>query len=210
MLTEAITKLLWRKGMAASVLATLVSLTPLSNLVKANAAPASVFISHLGDIQQYLPPDLSMRLPSSILLGGPADEEFISHIIVRVNPTVAPSGVTVELFSCDNDPNLCWIGSFSAISAESLVAQRNYQRHVAFARPITLGEKVRAYVMDDIPRQSFTVSSVMWQQDGIFYSARFATPERQNMLYMALSMVNSEPIYATNPGSQNAPAQSSR
>lgn len=202
-------KTLWWRGVFVSATVTLVYF--LGSTIRSIAAPAKVFTAHLQTIQRQLPSGLSMRLPAKILLGGPADDEFIEKIIVRVNPTVAPEGITVDLLSCDNDPRLCWIGSFAVKSGSSAIARREYQRHYWAARPITLNERIRGYVLDDIPRQpSVTVSSVMWKQDGMFYSARFATPERQNMLYMALSMANAEPVSALTPTLRDLSPQSFR
>lgn len=176
--------------------------------VKGAAAPAGVFLAHLDTIQKQIPPGFTLRLPGKILLNEPADEEFIQRLRVKPKVGEPPSAVTIDLLSCEDDQERCWIGSFAVASTNSVTAQKAYKRHVLAAAPIRLSPDVRAYVLDDIPKYpSVKVSSVMWQQDGMFYSAQFATPERQNMLYMALSMVNSEPIYAPTLMLQRLPSQ---
>ena len=172
------------------------------------SAPAGVFLAHLDTIQKTIPSDFTLRLPAKILLNEPADEEFIQKLRVKPKVNESPSSVTIDLLSCEDDQERCWIGSFAVASTNSITAQKAYQRHLRAAAPIRLSPDVRAYVLDDIPKYpSVKVSSVMWQQDGMFYSAEFATPERQNMLYMALSMVNSEPVYAPPPMLQKSPSQ---
>lgn len=174
--------------------------------VKSVAAPAKAFVPHLDQIQRSLPPNFAMRLPQQILLGDPADEEFVDSLTVQVLPSTEPRGMSIALYSCNPNSPLCWIGTFSVASADSASAQASYRRH-QMAAPIQLNDTIRAYVLEE-PRSQppSQVSSMMWQQDRVFYTIQFASPERQNMLYMAVSMVNSEPIYALNPILRDLPS----
>ncbi len=179
-----------------------------SVLAEAIAAPAKVFQPHLQQIQQQLPPGFAIRLPAKILLGGPADDEFINNLVVKISMTSFPEEVTINLLSCGGDWEHCWIGSFAVASWRSSRARQEYYQHQNAATPIQLSHNVRAYVRDNLHQfPSITASSVMWEQNGLLYTAKFASPERQNMLYMALSMVNSDPIYASLRG---FPAQSTK
>lgn len=201
---------LWRAAVAVSVTAFSVLLTGLTTATKTLAAPADVFAPHLDRIQQALPPKFIMRLPPAILLSYPADEEFIETLIVRVVSSGSPEGLTIGLYSCADNSPYCLIGTFSVFSLNASIAQQHYQQHQAAAAPIQLTDTVQGYVSDKIATQfPFQMSSVMWQQDDLFYKLHFATPERQNMLYMAVSMANEAPIYALNPILRDIQAQTS-
>lgn len=174
------------------VLASLTVATPVT------AAPAQVFASSVGRIQQSLPPGWKMRLPREILLGGPADEDFIEQLIVRVFPSGSPAGLTIALFSCENGPQPCLVGSFSVDSRTSANARREFERHLAAAAPIQLAPGVRGYLLEGMHRKPQSIfSSVMWEQDGQLYTASFLVGERQNLLYMAKQMANNPPIVST-------------
>lgn len=201
---------LWRAAVTVSIAAFSVLLTGSMPATRTLAAPADIFVSHLDRIQQGLPPKFIMRLPPEILLSDPADQEFIEGLIVRVVASGSPEGLTVGLYSCENSSPFCLIGTFSVFSSHSPIAQQQYQQHLAAAAPIQLTEQVQGYVSDKIATHlPFQMSSVMWQQDGMFYKLHFAKPERQNMLYMAVSMANEAPIYALNPMLRNIQAQTS-
>lgn len=163
------------------------------------AAPAKLFLPYLEQIRQALPPGWAMRLPSDILLGGPADDEFISQLTVKILATQSPPGFTIALYSCERSPMPCLVGSFAVDRADSPNAQRELKRHMAAAAPIKLGNTngVRGYLLHgplSTPRNEF--SSVMWQQDNMIYTVTFLAAERQNLLYMAYSMANNQPYFS--------------
>ena len=172
------------------------SLTDRSTI--ALARPASVFAPHLDRIRKNLPPNFVLRLPSQVLLNEPADEEFIQKLTVRIVTSDSPSRFTVGLYNCEDDSQFCRIGTFSTEAATTPEAQQDYQQHVAAASPIQLTKTIRGYVlMGTAKHPPSAFSSVMWQQDGMFYTISFANPERQNMLYMAVYMANNDPITAS-------------
>lgn len=169
-----------------------VSATPWRSL----AAPAEIFSPYLAQIQQTLPPNWTMRLPSRISLGGPADEDFISQLKVRLFASQTPPGFTVALFSCDTAAQPCLVGSFAVADPTSVDAQRDYQLHRAAAHPIQLARRVRGYLREGTKqRPASPFSSVMWEQDGRLYTVSFLAQERQNLLNMASSMANTPPVY---------------
>ncbi|XHX80494.1 MAG: hypothetical protein RBJ76_11355 [Stenomitos frigidus ULC029] len=182
-------------------------LDPLSAI----AAPAKVFAPHLDRIRQNLPPNVVMRLPSQILLGYPADDDFIQTLTVRIITSDSPPRLTVGLFSCEDDSLFCRIGTFSVAQAATAQARQDYQQHIAAAAPIQLARTIRGYLLMGTAKQPPSAfSSVMWQQDGMFYTVSLANPERQNMLYMAVYMANSAPIVVNNATSKKAPLKPAR
>lgn len=189
--------MIWRGG-----LTTLAAISAIGLAARAVASPAEIFTPYLDRIQRELPAPLVMRLPTEVRLGGPADDEFIQQLTVRVFSSASPPGVTVGLFSCGDGSQFCLIGTFSVASASSPTAQADFRRHVAAANPIQLTKGVRGYLLDGSTKQPPSLfSSVMWSQDGVFHSLSFAEPERQNILYMAVSMANNEPIRSQRPSS---------
>lgn len=188
--------MVWRGLLSASAIVVI-----FSHSWRVVAAPATVFTPHLEQIQRALPPDLALRLPAKILLGGPADDEFIEQLTVKLFSSTSPPGLTIGLFSCTNGPQPCLVGSFSADSRNSLVAQQEYKRHVAAAAPIRLANGVRGYLLEGTVRQPTSIfSSVMWEQDNVYYTVSFLVDERQNLLNMAASMANNNPIRSTRAG----------
>ncbi|XGV98847.1 MAG: hypothetical protein ACAF41_07880 [Leptolyngbya sp. BL-A-14] len=174
----------------------------LTNGAIAVAHPANVFVRHLDRIRQNLPPKFVMRLPSQVLLNEPADDAFIQALTVRITTADSPPRFTVGLYSCEDDSLFCRIGTFSAASIQNVQAQQEYQQHIAAAAPIQLTKTIQGYVLMGSAKQPPSAfSSVMWLQDGMFYTVSFANPERQNMLYMAVYMANNDPITASTTAS---------
>lgn len=175
------------------------------------AQPAEIFRPHLERIQQTLPPRFSMRLPSQIRLGGPADDDFIQELTVRVFAASAAPGVTVGLYTCTDITQFCLVGYFSGMSRQSPLAQQLYHQHQRAATPITLSKTIRGYLLEGSKQQPpSNFSSLMWQQDDQYYTVSFAEPERQNMLYMALSMANDSPLISANPIFRDRPESAGR
>ncbi|MBD3883771.1 hypothetical protein IFO70_18570 [Phormidium tenue FACHB-886] len=173
-----------------------VSFSVIGHGIAADARPAEVFQPYLGQIQKLLPPETAMRLPTEILLGGPglAPDE-INQLIVNVLPSESPPRLTVSLATCESAPYPCLIGSFSVENVNSAAAQQALYEHQLKATPITLSESVMGYLQEgNRLTPPSEVSSVIWAQDDMVYTVRFLAAERQNILYMAQSMVMQEPI----------------
>lgn len=168
--------------------------------------PATVFSPYLDRIQQTLPPNFAMRLPAQIRLGELADEEVIEQFKIRVFASGVTPGLTVGLYTCEDVAQFCLVGTFSVAHSSSAIARREFSLHQAAATPITLTNNIYGYLLEGAKRQPPSLfSSVMWQQDQMLYNISFASPERQNMLYMAVSMANSHPIASLNPELRDAP-----
>lgn len=182
--------MLWRKFLTLPIFLVTITIP-----IKASAIPAEVFTPYLNEIANSVPPGWKMRLPSRILLSEPADEDFISELIVRVFPSTTPRGLTVGLFSCNSGGFPCLVGSFSVDSQNSANAQREFAKHKAAAQKITLGYGIQGYLLEGQKQNPpNTFSSVMWQQEGMIYTVSFLAQERQNILFMANLMANEAPI----------------
>jgi len=119
--------------------------------------------------------------------------------------------LVVGLYTCEDSSQFCLVGTFSVSSIRSEIAQQQYAKHRSAVMPVTLAPKIRGYLLDGPllrPRSEF--SSVMWQQDGRFYSIRFAYPERQNILFMAKLMANGDPVVSSNPEFKEPPMAGNR
>ncbi|MBE9176981.1 hypothetical protein IQ268_00120 [Oculatella sp. LEGE 06141] len=172
----------------------LTGLAVLGNAGAGVAMPADVFLPHLDRIRQTTPPNTVMRLPATVLLGGPGSLNP-NELLIRVLPTSSPPRMTVSLFTCASGPFPCLVGSFTAENAGSVNAQRELSRHQLMATPITLTPGVQGFLLEgtsQTPPSDF--SSVMWQQDDTVYTVSFLAAERQNILFMAASMAKEEPL----------------
>ncbi|MEA5451842.1 hypothetical protein VB780_24915 [Leptolyngbya sp. CCNP1308] len=85
------------------------------------------------------------------------------------------------------------MGHFSTNSLASEAAQLAMEEHRSVGYPITLAADVQAHFREYRDGE-VAYASLMWEQDGQFYRVQFPVAERQNMLYMALEMVNSQPL----------------
>jgi hypothetical protein len=147
-----------------------------------------------------------MRLPSAILLGDPADDDFLNNLKVRVFASDVAPGLVVGLYTCEDPTQFCFVGAFSVTHANSYAGKRLYAEHVAAATPVTLTPTVHAYLLEGPARQPKSeFSSLVWRQGKMLYNIRFAYPERQNILYMARSMAENAPIPSLNPAFREPP-----
>ncbi|HCA96892.1 MAG TPA: hypothetical protein DEP38_20415 [Cyanobacteria bacterium UBA9226] len=171
----------------------------LSTTEGVRARPASVFIPHLEEIQGKLPAGLPMRLPAEIRIGQPLDIDE-SRLIIRVFPSETPLSFIVSLFTCSRGSFPCFLGSFTATSQTNVSAQRELQKYKEKGDRITLAPNVEGYLLEG-PQQnpSYPFSAVMWQQNHIIYTINFPAIERQNILFMAVSMAQQQPLYPRAP-----------
>jgi hypothetical protein len=172
-----------------------VVLTVLGSAVGVSARPAAVFIPHRDLIQSNLPAGLAMRLPTEIPLSGPSDIEE-SKLIVRVFPSETAQSFTVSIFTCEQSPQPCLLGSFSVESKTNASAKRDLERHQAIGDRIPLRSNLEGYLIEG-PHQnpSYQFSTVMWQQNDMIYTISFPASERESILFMAASMASEEPLY---------------
>ena len=182
-------------GLKHSSLVLATALIVAGSVLKVTASSSgTIFDSYRHQIQSNLPSGLQMRLPSQLLVSQPSDNKG-NNYLVRIFTFASPPSLIVSLFSCDNGSPSCLVGNFSVDSKTSKAAQQELKEHQAAATPITLTTNVQGYLLEGSRQNpSNQFSSVMWEQDGQIYTIRFRTQERQNILYMAVSMAKAEPI----------------
>lgn len=157
------------------------------------ARAESVFEPYKESIREQIPAGLALRLPSEILV-TPVKEQAIDNFTVRVFVNQRPPRLTISLHSCQTG-NPCLLGSFVTQRADDTEAKRELERHRRNGLRITLKPNVAAYVIDSAQPQSSTAfATMMWEQDNMIQTLSFPQSERQNMMYMALSMANADPI----------------
>jgi len=181
---------IWRRCLVAMPL----FLTIVGSAINVSARPAAVFMPHLERIQSSLPLGLAMRLPTAIPLSGHSDIEE-SQLVVRVFPSETPQRLTVSVFTCENGSHPCLLGSFSVERKTAASARRELERHQARGDRITLTDNVKGYLIEG-PSQnpSYQFSTVMWQQNDMIYTVSFPANERENILFMAISMAREQPL----------------
>lgn len=179
----------WRKLLAVPAIISVMIFLPLK------AVRAEIFSAYLPEIRQNLPPGFVMRLPAEIRLGGPADEDFIKQLIVRVFPSRQPAGMTVGLFTCRSSEHPCLVGSISVARQSSPDAVRELTEHQVTGETISLSPRVQGYLLIAAkPTSPVSFASMMWQQDGFIYTVTFLSEEWENIIWMAQSMVRERPI----------------
>ncbi|HEY9711676.1 MAG TPA: hypothetical protein V6D48_25935, partial [Oculatellaceae cyanobacterium] len=74
--------------------------------------------------------------------------------------------------------------------------KRDLERHQAIGDRIPLTTNVKGYLIEG-PRQnpSYAFSTMMWQQNGMIYTISFPAIERENIMLMAVSMAQAQPLY---------------
>lgn len=182
-----------------------VILTILGSAVGVCARPAAVFIPHLERIQRNLPPELVLRLPSSISLREPSDIDE-SQLIVRIFPSEIPQRFTVSLFTCESSSHPCLLGSFSVERNTNASAQQELKRHQGIGERTPLANNIDGYLIDGLLQNPFsTFSTMMWQQNDMIYTISFPAIERETILAMAVSMAQEKPIYPVASRSASSP-----
>lgn len=182
---------MWRRCLLAMPM--IVSV--ISTGASVSAYPDAVFSSHLEMIQSNLPVGLGMRLPAQLRLGDALDIDK-TKLIVRVFSSETPASFTVSLFTCDRNPHPCLVGSFAVVPQTNPSGVRDLQRHQNQGDRITLAPHVTGYLLVGLETNpSYPFSTLMWQQNQMIYTISFPAIERQNILFMAVSMAQEQPLY---------------
>lgn len=171
--------------------------SPLASAISATGQ--EFFIPFRANVRDHLPGDIVFRLPSNLHLLE-ADKEYqLENVSFQIVPFLRGGGLMVNLSLCSAISQVtdCTIGHFSTLPRVSQTAQNDLVAHQSIGYPITLAPDIQAYFREyrDGP---INYASLMWVQDDQFYQVQFPVIERRNMLYMALEMVNSTPITASN------------
>lgn len=152
----------------------------------------TLFHRHSNEIRDKLSPNVIFRWPTSSHLTG----DFFSlqsRSNIHVIPTASENGITVVLELCRPRLHDCISGNFSADPIDAPSSQALLQQHQSIGYPVTLSPSIEAYFREYQMHDAF-YASIAWEQDEQLYTIQFPVAEKQNMLYMALSMVHGEPI----------------
>lgn len=148
----------------------------------------------LDQIRKNLPPGWVMRLPSQVCDRINLDGKDSSYS-VGVSPSTSEPGLTVSLFTCEEQQPSCLIGSFAVAAKTSVEAQQAFKNHQTAATPITLTNNIQGYLLDGAKQKTTSLfSSVMWEQDDQLYTVRLPVQSRQNLLNRAYSMAHAIPL----------------
>jgi len=171
--------------------------TLVSSAVSAYALPVNIFTPHLAQIRKSLPPGWVMRLPSQFSDRNNLDGNG-SKYIVAVSPPTSDPGLTLSIFTCEQQLPSCLVATLSVAAKTSVDAQEEFKTHQAPATPITLANNIQGYFLEESQQKpSQTFSSVMWEQDEQLYKVRVPAQSKRNLLYIAYSMVHAIPIQST-------------
>lgn len=159
-----------------------------------SAQAESVFTPYYQKIREEIPLGLSIRLPDKIL-SSTAQQQSLENFTVKVFASQNPSRLTLSLHGCQTGNRPCLLGSFVTENVNSSLAQAELTRHKSQGEQITLKQEVFGYILDsETPNAPTAFVTMMWQQDNMVHTLSFPQSERQNMLYMAVSMAQSESL----------------
>lgn len=154
--------------------------------------PQNIFFRHLDEIQNQIPSNVIFRWPTSNRLTGNFFSSQSSSSL-QVIPTASRNGLTVVLELCRPDLNDCISGNFSVDPIDTPSSQALLQQHQSIGYPVTLSPSIEAFFREYQMQDAF-YASIAWEQDEQLYTIQFPIAEKQNVLYMALSMVNGQPV----------------
>ena len=159
------------------------------------AQAESVFAPYRETIREQIPVGLSLRLPEKILLSS-VEQQGLDSYTVRVFVSQNPSRLTLSLHACEVSNQPCLLGSFVTENRNSRTAQEELARHKNQGQRITLKNELFGYVVDsDQPQSASSFATMMWEQDNMIHTLSFPQSERQNMMFMGVSMAQSDSIF---------------
>lgn len=162
-----------------------------------NESNLDIFTDYIENIQNNLPFGLKMRLPSVA---------FFSENKKRYQIDVSNDSrdsLIINVFNCGEKQSYCLVGSFSVARQTSIEAQQEFIKYKKEATPITLKNNIKGYLYQKNPQINTEFSSVMWEQDGNFYTAKIRDSVAQ-ITKIASSMAVAEPILDRNSEYQKA------
>ncbi len=179
---------------------------PLSVALTALAEPDPIFLPHLSDIAELVPPGFPLRLPTQVRFSRFASVDP-TKLIVKPFGSRTPLSLNVSLFSCDSGKAPCFVGSVTT-ERVTPAAKAELDRLRKTGYPVTLRRDIRAYVIDGFAKTPpLPFSEIAWQQDDAIYVLNFQSGDKDGLIAMARSMVQSE---ALRPALPQIPAGSRR
>lgn len=154
----------------------------IASQAKASTVPADTAQQQ---ISRNLPPGLTIRLPPQNWLNARLGDRNSQNI--QIVPTTTKSGLTLDLFKCQQQTANCFVGS--VVVEKSLVAAKELKKYQTASAPVTLAKNLRGYLH---------MSSLMWQQDEQYYTVKLPTTSpRQQVIFLASAIARSTPISST-------------
>lgn len=179
---------------------------PFSISLTALAEPDPIFLPHLSEIAELVPPGFPLRLPTQIRFSRFASIDP-AKLIVRSFGSRSPLSLNVSLFSCEGGQAPCFVGSVTTERATPS-AKAELDRLRTSGYPVTLRRDIRAYVIDGFAKNPpLPFSEIAWQQDDAVYLLNFQSGDKDGLIAMARSMVQSD---ALRPALPQIPAGSRR
>lgn len=168
----------------------LVLIMTVGSAVNASAVPADT--SQHQQISLSLPSGLTMRLPSLKWLNA----RLGNSQSIQIVPATSKTGLTLDLFNCQQQTAACFVGSVIAEQKNSVTAQK-FKKYQTATAPVTLAKNLRGYLLT-AQKQVGVESSLMWQQDEQYYTVNLpATSPRQQVIFLASAIARSAPIQST-------------
>lgn len=159
-------------------------------MMPALAEPDPLFTPYMAQILEQAPPSTAVRLPSALWVGDSTKPSTVQVFSSRTLPLL-----TLGLSTCEGGVVPCLVGTLTIEPSSTTNGQREYQRHQAGFAPITLTTGVKGYFLDGSKqRPAVPFSSVMWQQNQTLYTLTFPLADRQNLLFTARDMANTQPL----------------
>ncbi|WP_237396883.1 hypothetical protein [Okeania sp. KiyG1] len=169
----------------------------------------SIFQPILRDIQQQLPSNWVMRLPSDIVMTR--DDSTRVLIYANVEPSRGRENyLRISLTSRPNcQPRACQIGYLATFSKEDNTYSdwmNSYSSKYRRVAPITLANGIRGTYIDTDPRGASTgpFGVVLWEQDNqvflvsLGYASKNTQQSKQETIRVAMSMAKERPIASIN------------
>lgn len=159
---------------------------------------STTFTTLSEEVEHKLPSGLIMRLPSPRFLDQHSDRSTEGEPAVRVFSFSSPPGLVISFFSCDTGSSLCMSRSFSVETSASAAARESLDFHQSMGVPVALTATIQGFLLEDQNQGSpRSLSSIVWEQDGMIYTVAFPPQEHQNLLQAARSMADAAPIAAS-------------
>lgn len=159
----------------------------------ASSRPSLIQIN-LEDIQQQLPPRWVIRLPSQRSLNLLTNNGQ-NELSLRIFSFAEPAGLMLNFFHCESGLPECLVATIALDSLESEEAQQRLRQHRS-GYALSLTDSIMGYGVDT-HQQDRAIASVMWQQDGLFYTVRVPTQYRDSLSEIVQTMAIAPPLAAS-------------
>ncbi len=158
----------------------------------------SRFQFQVEDIRQQLPPDWTIRLPEVSSL-TPMMTSLQNELSLHIFSFANPSSLVLKFFQCDTGLPECTLASITLDSLDSEEAQEMFHQHRS-GTPLQLSDSLVGYWLDT-HHNGQAIASIMWQQDGLFYTVRVPARYRTHPLRIAQAIAIAPSLHAAQSSS---------